>query len=194
MRVWDQRAEVGFGKSIEDAFQHIAGQIAEGTITHVPEGVHGTITEMYLLWRHRCIRARAPLPDVPLNIVRPTRDLTSDQQEVLESRGFSFVQPDGAMPGRMAAGALLQVGMDRDWAAGASGMRWGILRSPPGAEFLVPDAFIGQPLLPVAPDCYLASGAASGVLSLGETGAINREAKLASSSYWFCRDVRRCPL
>jgi hypothetical protein len=192
MRSWDQKAESGFGKSIEDRYQVIAERLADRSLTSLAADMHGAMTEMYLLWRFRCLRARSPLPDIPINVAAPERCLTLDEQERLEKGGVMYFKPDGTLPGRTAAGVMLMTAIDREWVGGAHAMRWGVFRSN-GPEFLVPDAFIDQPLLPVEPGVCLAAGAVDKELSLHEVAQVNREGLQAATEYWFAHDVDRCP-
>ena len=83
MRAWDQKAEEVIGKSIEDRYQAIAGRLCDESLNSLATDMHGHITEMYSLWRHRCLRARSPLADVPINCVAPERELSHDAQERL---------------------------------------------------------------------------------------------------------------
>ena len=191
MRSWDQKAESGLGKSIEESYQAIADRVANRSLTSLAADMHRVITEMYLLWRFRCLRARDPLPDLPVNGVAGERDLDLDAQERLEKGGVMFLKPDRTLPGRMAAGVMLQIAIDREWANGAHGMHWGVFCGD-GLEFVVPDAFIDQPILPVAPGVCLAAGALDAELTLEEVARVNREAVRAASKYWFAHDIGRC--
>lgn len=193
MRSWDQKAESGLGKSIEDRYQVIADRLADRSLTSLAADIHRVMTEMYLLWRFRCLRARNPLPDLPVNGVARERDLDLDAQERLEKGRVMFLKPDGTLPGRMAAGVMLQIAIDREWVNGAHGMRWGVFYGD-GLEFLVPDAFIDQPILPVTPGVCLAAGALDAELTLEEVARVNREAVRAASKYWFAHDIGRCPV
>ena len=193
MRSWDQKAESGFGKSIEDSYQTIAARLADRALTSLAADMHRAITEMYLLWRFRCLRARDPLPDLSINIVAGGRDLDADAQERLEKGGVMFIKPNGTLPGRMAAGILLLTAIDRAWVGGAHAMRWGVLYGN-GLEFLVPDAFVDQPILPVAPGVCLAAGALDAELTFDEVARVNREAVHSASKYWFAHDAADCPV
>ncbi|MEO3714114.1 hypothetical protein [Roseateles flavus] len=193
MRSWDQRAESGFGKAIEDGYQVIADRLVSRSLTSLAADMHGAITEMYLLWRYRCLRARDPLPDLAINGVTGNPDLDLDAQEQLEKSRVMFIKPDGTLPGRVVAGMMLQSAIDSDWESGAHAMRWGVFSSGE-LEFLVPDAFIDQPILPVAPGICLAAGASDAELTLEEVARVNREAVRAASKYWFVHDVVRCPV
>ncbi len=193
MRSWDQKAESGLGKSIEDCYQAIAHRLADRSLTSLTADMHRPITEMYLLWRFRCLRAREPLPDLPINAVAGERDMTLDAQERLEKGWVMFLKPDGSLPGRMAAGMMLLTAIDRAWVGGAHAMRWGVFYGS-GQEFLVPDAFIDQPILPVAPGVCLASGAVDAELTFDEVARVNCDAVQSASRYWFVHDISRCPV
>lgn len=193
MRAWDQKAEACLGKSIEDAFQAIAERLCVGTLDSLSHDMHRPVTEMYLLWRHRCLRARNPLPD--LEVVGLTGDptLDKDRQERLEAGGVMFAKPDGTWPGRMAAGISLMRDIDLDWIEVGHAMRWRVRRAR-DFEFLVPDAFIDQPVLPVAPTVCLVATDTEAMLDLPAVARLNRAAVEASSRHWFARHADRCPI
>ena len=193
-RVWDQRAESGFGKGIEDRFQAVAHVLAGSPTAHVEPGMNATLTQMYLLWRHRSLLARQPPSDVAVRGVIPERELSIDSQERLEKNGVIFLRPDMKLSSRVVAGITLQRSIDRDWMSGAHSMTWGVLRSS-DLEFMVPDAFIDQPVLPLTPNACLAAGMADDFdLSLVQVASLNREAIRATTRYWFARDPDRCPV
>lgn len=191
-RVWDQRAESVLGKNIEDKFQAIAEQLSEGSLLTLEQEMHEAVTEMYLLWRYRFLAAREPREDMVVNGIRG-EELTIDEQERLESRATAFVRADGSMSGRTMTGLGIQMAMMSDWANGAERMRWGVLRAVAGLEFVVPDAFIDQPLVPVSPNVYLVSGVRDAHAGLETVADINRAALGAAGRYWFCRRPDRAP-
>ena len=68
--VWDQRAEAGFMREVEDAYQELADGIEEGRIVRrLRVDENRVVTEMYSLWRARSKWRRTPLPDEPLKDV-----------------------------------------------------------------------------------------------------------------------------
>ncbi|WP_152543496.1 MULTISPECIES: hypothetical protein [unclassified Methylibium] len=86
------------------------------------------------------------------------------------------------------------ISIDREWVRGAHAMRWGVFSATNGLEFLVPDAVIDEPILPVAPGICLAAGAIDCELTLDEVARVNRDATRVASRYWFAHDVGRCPV
>jgi hypothetical protein len=91
-RVWDQRAEVVLGKSVEDKFQAIAERLLDNSLRSLDPKMHEAVTEMYLLWRYRCLAAREPRGAMIVNGISGEQ-LTIDQQERLESMATAFVGP-----------------------------------------------------------------------------------------------------
>lgn len=191
-RAWDQRGESVVGGAIEIPFQAIADRLVAGSLGTLTADMHAPVTEMYLLWRRRCLRVSNPMPDFRPKGVTPC-DLPLDVQERLEKAGVAFVRPDGTIPGRVIAGTRLQVDIDGDWLAGAHAMRWGVQRCPPGLELFVPDAFIQQPILPVAPALCLVAGVPDRQMTQGQVAEFNRVALKSATRYWFARDPARCP-
>lgn len=193
-RVWDQRAETVVSSRIEVAFQNIADALVASSVGSLEQSMHLAVTKMYLLWRHRAIFSRNPYVDLMVNCVATERELSIDAQELLESKNVLFARPDGSFPGRFLTGIAIQRAIDMDLNAGADRMRWGVIRTPPCVEFIVPDAFINQPVMPVSPSLCLVSGLLDCHLSLAEVGRLNREALFSTHSYWFARVPDRCPV
>ena len=87
-RLWDQSAESGFGKAIEDKFQVVAQRLAESKAPTVEPGMHDALTRMYLLWRQRAILVRSPPQAARLRGSKMERQLSIDEQERLERNGL----------------------------------------------------------------------------------------------------------
>src|SRR5208282_503747 len=54
-RAWDHRAESGYMKSTEDAFQALAVQITEGVVLQIDDANRRAVNDFYALW---CVRSR----------------------------------------------------------------------------------------------------------------------------------------
>src|SRR5262249_39848720 len=127
-RMWDQWAEVGFMKQIEDRFQPIAEAILGGKSLLSPEE-HNNVSAFYALWS---VRARAEhVPDQTLHGLRPGAQ-TKDQRELMESRRMiTSYGKDGAkgadavMPGRHLNSIGIRFRVDRAL-RDLNGRRWGI--------------------------------------------------------------------
>jgi hypothetical protein len=189
-RTWDQRAERGYMKAIEDEFQTLAEQILAG-LPRLNGAHHRVITRFYALWRLRTERKYAPLADLPAKGVTPD-SLTQDQQEALESTGYLFVGPDGMLPGRMLTGLTIQRGIHfvEHQLAGES---WGIARAHQG-EFLLPDQFGTVGVVPLSPTACLVAGTGDHTMLYSGVQHINRLAISASREYVLARSFGKSPL
>jgi hypothetical protein len=58
-RAWDQKAESGYMKNIEDAFQPLADRIIKGRVTSIRGADAVTVSNFYALWYVRA-RRRSP--------------------------------------------------------------------------------------------------------------------------------------
>lgn len=192
-RAWDQRAEQGFMKSIEDAFQSLAEAILDGRVTQIGHFEKPVVNDFFALWNIRAHRRSQPIADQPINgIVALERELTKDQQELLEKHHIGFIRPDLMIPGRQLAGINIQMNLDmvRGQLADA---QWGILRASEG-EFIVPDNFSNARIVPVTPTTCLFSQSNNDVVSRAEVAEINRLAVSSSTDYFFAKDLGACPL
>lgn len=191
-RTWDQRAEEDFMKQIEDAFQSLAEAVVDGRVTHIGMFEKPIVNDFFALWNIRAHRKAQPIADQTINgIVALERDLTKDQQELLEKHHISFIRPDLKIPGRQLAGVNIQMNLDivRRQLADA---QWGILTAGEG-DFLVPDNFSNARVVPVTPTMCLFSQSDNDVISRAEVAEINRHAIASSVEYFFARDISRCP-
>lgn len=126
-RLWDQRAEAGYMKSIEDEFQALVDVLESGRIGPLSPDEHRRITRFWALWHWRNHFIDSPLEDALLNgIVGEV--LSQDKKEILESRGYTFAVDGGKIPARMMTGLRIQMMIDH--AEMMHGPRiWGVLRS-----------------------------------------------------------------
>jgi hypothetical protein len=191
-RLWDQKAEAVFMKTIEDQYQDVARSIVAGAITTLDGAMTAAVTDMYLLWTLRHERYLNPLPDIRINMVVPERGMSVDTQEILEANGYVFAAPDNTIPSRFMTGLHFVFQMDRERRRMA-GKRWGILRSSE-AEFLVPDNFSAYSVLPLSPTIALVEGHADGQIGFRQVADINGMAVHGSRRYYFARDITRCPI
>jgi len=190
-RAWDQRAESGYMKQIEDRFQQVADDIIAGTTTTVSQEERPVIDWMYALWYQRARFRELESQETRLNGVTGP-DLTLEQEENLESNGYMFARKHGAMPTRQLNGAVIQMrtGYYVDELPKLF-TRWGIIRVE-GAEFIVPDVPC-HGILPLTPRLALAKDTQDGTISEQNLAQVNTAMRSLSESYYFARDFASCP-
>lgn len=191
-RLWDQKAEAGFMKEIEDRYQDVAGNIVNGAITTLDAAMNAAVTDLYLLWTLRHHRYLNPLPDITMSMVEPEREMSIDSQEILEANGYMFAPSGNTIPSRFMTGMRFVSEMDRERRSMA-GKRWGIVRSSE-AEFLVPDNFSACSVLPLAPTIALVEGHRDQQIGFKQVADINGQAVRGCSRYYFARSIARCPI
>jgi hypothetical protein len=102
-RAWDQRAERGYMKQIEDRFQPLADRIASGELTEIPGESTHDVNQFFSLWFHRS--RIQPADEIETQINGLTGEaLTKDEQEILESEHFMFVRAGGKIATRISRG------------------------------------------------------------------------------------------
>jgi hypothetical protein len=188
-RAWDQRAESGYMKEIEDEYQTLADLIVNGHRS-LSETQSNAVTRFWSLWKWRFYFNLNPLPDQTLNGVIPD-NLTKDNRETLEKKGVAYLQPDGTMPGRMMSGMAIQFRNDQDFAT-YKGNRWGIVSSRT-AEFVMGDNFVRTLAVPVTPQIVLSLGNDDKEFSRAEVSSFNQLAMSGSFRYVLARDFTSCP-
>ena len=185
----DQRAESGYMKSIEDAFQNLAEDIIARQVTAIGEVEKNVINDFYALWRLRATNRYLEAQEIQLNGVTGS-SFTRDVEETIESKRGIFAK-DNKIPSRFLNGLKIQMGIDRYVGPQLSTAKWGIITALEG-EFLVPDVPLGI-ALPIMPTLSLVSPAPNGAITKRNVAEINRAAKGNSREYFFARDLSSCP-
>lgn len=191
-RAWDQRAEAGYMKSIEDAFQELADEVIAGKVTALDPEQKVKVDAFYALWKARAEHRNADTNPIRFKNVTGYR-WTKDLEEQFEKRGVSFIREGGTMPARILHGLRIQREIDAglDTLAGA---QWGIMRAQAG-HLIVPDHPGQHPVIPLTPTlclCWGQIGTTS--LTWQHVAMINRYFNLVSHQYLFAHDLMQCPL
>lgn len=195
-RVWDQQAESGFMKGVEDAFQELAGEILSGRIQRFGASEAEVINEFYCLWNIRARNKQSPVADQNLadfGALAVAREYTKDEQEILERAGIGFIRPDLMLASRLLVTPSIRLNLSK-----ATQMmhdaRWQVLRATEG-EFIVPDNFYERYAVPLSPTvCLWAhSKETNELLDFKALAMFNRAAVKTSYEYYFARDLSKCP-
>ena len=175
-------------KKIEDAFQDLAEQILDGSMSHVLAPTeHEIVSNFYALCRLRANLRLAPPPDVQMKGVLPESYLSKDQEEILEKKGYIFAR-GATMLGRHIASIQIQASLYRLCAPETT---WAIIYSR-DVEFVVHDSFFEITVVPLSPNYCLVANQRSGEISSDNAVAINQLAIQRSSEYYFSRDFLKC--
>lgn len=190
-RAWDQRAESGYMKRIEDRFQQVADGIIAGKTTTVLAEQREAIDRMYALWYWRARFRELESQETQLNDIAGL-DLSLEQEENLEINGCMFARQHGAMPTRQLNGAVLEMrtGFYVE-ELGKSVARWGIITAESG-EFIVPDV-PWHGVIPLTPKLALVWNTPDGVITVQNLGQVNAAMRSVSEIYYLARDFERCP-
>jgi hypothetical protein len=190
-RAWDQRAEAGYMKRIEDDFQKIVGPIVEGKTQTLASELKASVDRMYALWYMRSRYRELESQEIQLNGIAGD-DLTKEQEENLEKNGYLFTRKSGRIPARQLNGLELQLRIDsyaRELAGSVT--RWGVISTQSG-EFIVPDV-PSHCIIPLTPRLALVGPAPDGMIVERNVAEINRAMRATSRDYVFARDFSSCP-
>ena len=195
-RTWNQRAESGWMRDIENKFQEVAELVISSSIQEIGPEETKKIKDFWILWHLRAEYKNNPLPDVRLNGIAGDPAINKDQQELLEKLHVGCIRCDGTIPGRDIAGDQMQLRLFA--ARKQSGEEeWGIIRAHEG-EFIAPDIFLKNsktvPIIPLTPTCCLMSLNQNSTVTLEVVQRINRLAIEYSQEFYFARDFSKCPL
>ena len=190
-RAWDQRAESGYMKRIEDDFQEIVEPIVYGKTQTLASEFKTAIDRMYALWYMRSRHRDLECQEIQLNGIVGS-DLTKEQEENLEKNGYAFARKDGRMPARQLNGIELQFRIDKySHSLAASMTRWGVISTQSG-DFVVPDV-PSHGIIPLTPRLAFLNSAPDGMIVDSNLAEINRAMKALSRDYFFARDLSSCP-
>jgi hypothetical protein len=188
-RAWDERAETGYMKQIEDEFQKVIGPIVDGEAKILVPEHKPAIDRFYALWHTRSQYRELESQEIQLNGIAGD-ELTKAREENLEKNCYSFARKGGKMPARQLNGLLIQMRMDHlDLAAGVT--RWGVISAQSG-EFIVPDVPI-HGIIPLTPRLALVHSAPDGIIVERNVAEINRAMRATSQDYFFAHDFSNCP-
>jgi hypothetical protein len=189
-RLWDERAEKGYGKQIEDEYQAVVERVLQGTNTD-PVYDAQILTEFYCLWHIRHHWSKFKIEDKDLGGTSE-RLLTTDDQERLEKAHIVYPTNSGKLPSRILRGLCMQSNLDAV-VKKMAGIEWGIL-STSEEEFLVPDNFSEIEIIPVSPKLCFAAGYKSQEIGKISVSHINSLAVASAKKYVFARDFDKCPI
>jgi hypothetical protein len=187
-RVWDQRAENGYMKDIEDKYQTFAESVVLRRTVTVARAEQEVVTDMFALWNIRNYRKDNPIEDVALDgVVAVLPETTKDDREKLEMKHVSTIRNDKTIPGRQICGFHIQRNLMqiRKQLGDAS---WGIVRACEG-EFIVPDNCRSLVYLPVSPELCFLWDCEDRELSVSEVASINKSAIAGSRMWYFAREL-----
>lgn len=191
-RMWDQRAESGYMKEIEDKYQELTESIVQGKVHAIMKDKQLVITDMFALWNIRWHMNQSPIPDQEIHEALDVYvSYSKDQQEELEKNGITVITPNLKIQGRHLSGLRIQQNlcMCRKQMADA---HWGILYASKG-EFVVPDNCSNTRTLPLSPVICLISQSESETVDEAVDEAvvsgINRVSVSGSKDYYFARNL-----
>lgn len=187
-RTWDQRAEFGYMKAIEDEFQILADRIVNGGAMLTAEESLAA-SRFFILWQLRAQQRHNPIGDAPVAGVAPD-PLTKDQREQLEEL-VMFMNSDQTLSGRFVSGLHILGEIDRSLTQ-LTNARWGVVTAHEG-EFLLPESFGYCCQIPIAPSRCLVYGHADTIIPECEVAKANRVAVALDTDYLVARDLARCP-
>lgn len=192
-RCWDERAETGYMKKIEDSFQNLASKIINRKVLHLDEANSRSATEFFALWYLRAYRNSNPIQDVQLKGIAAGEQLTKDEEERLEKNHAVFARgKEVSVPGRFMNSINIQMGIDK-MINQMGKLKWGIVTSMDG-EFIVPETYSTLTVIPISPRMILLGDSMDLLISRSEVRKVNSKAISFCSTYYFARNLSHCPI
>lgn len=187
-REWDQRAEAGFGKSIEDEYQSLVEYCLRNNLREMPLNGNQTVNSFYALWSYRSNIKEFDGQLIRFNLT--PNPLTNLERLDHELKHINYIDSDGDFPLVTKRGVVLQGGVisftDR-----YKNNKWFMLRSP-HLELVVPDNPSNNLFIPVSPNHCLVAGHDVSELSFREAQYANLKCVFGSRSYYCGRELSKC--
>jgi hypothetical protein len=195
-RAWSERAEKGFGKSIEDGFQSFVEKSILGPEEYlITQQDTNCINRLLLLWQLR-YQYKKQRSDIQMQgIIDSMLKLSWDEAEQLEKCHAGYVQANGTIPAREMNSLDMEVKILENLERYNTITQWSIIQAQAG-EFIVPDTFGDRHIVPLSPTICLISpvDVPNGMIAESKVAEINRIAIEKSEDYYFARDFSHCPL
>ena len=126
-----------------------------------------------------------------MNLVKAERELTREQEELLEAKGVMFFRGD-VLPSRFMTGMTMMRAMDAHNAV-LAGRHWGVQRSS-GAQFLVPDGPGFLAAVPLSPFTCLLLDARDAAWEAPDVGLLDRGLLANAGDSYFAVALEHCPM
>jgi hypothetical protein len=179
-RLWDQRAEAGYMKKIEDEFQALVNEPEAGRVGPLSPGEHRSVTRFWGLWHWRNHFIDSPLEDIRMNGVGG-QSLTLDQKVILESRWYAFAEGEGTLAAGVMTGLHIQIAIDH-YEMADGGRRWSVLRSQ-NLPLVIGDRPGSLLSIPASPRLLLAADHSDGELTVSGAFQANQAALAFSRNF-----------
>lgn len=181
-RRWNQAAESGYMKAIEDKFQTFVGRVLCGH-TIFTEDEHQIVSHFYALCRLRAEVGREAPADREILGFQSDSVMDKNTEEILERNGYAF--PRGNIwLSRHQAAIYIQVGVSR---LVSPDTRWGLIRSSE-VDFLVPDSFGELGAVPLSPHACFIANCSNATVTSQNAIEINAMAYAVAQDYCFARN------
>ena len=192
-RAWDNRAETGYMKEIEDKFQDLAESIIADKTLVISPNERESLNDFLILWYLRGHYKDHPMGPQKLRGI-PAQNFSKDDQEKMEKIGVGFIRSDSTISGHEFTGMRIQLDLF-SMRHQLKTFQWVIARTKSG-EFAAPDSFknlIG--VIPLNSNCCLITHKHSAVEEIGaeDVAQINGLVIKQSRHCYFAKDLSRCP-
>lgn len=190
-RAWNNCAENGYMKKIEDSFQNEVESILENNDPYIGDDACISISRFYALWHMRSRRRHLDQQFISSSLPVSGDHLSKDQLEILEKNGYMAFYKDGRIASRHLNAVAIYTGMAEMLHGSLAGARWGVI-IPLDGEFCVPD-IPEHGIIPVTPTVALILNSSSGHITEENLGLLNRSMTLLARDYIFARSFGACP-
>ena len=185
-RNWDEKAERGFMSEIENSFHKEINNIKSFENRN-----HSAISEYFSLWRIRHQFYKNPMQDITLNGTSGS-GLTTEEEEIVESKGAIFVRDGGNVPSRFITSIQVVIELDKQRSL-VKNLKWGLLEAREG-EFIVADCYHDLTVMPISPKLAFCADYKDSIISKADVSEINKQSISKATDYYFAKNMALCPV
>ena len=191
MRAWDQKAESGFMKDIEDRYQALADRVIQQEILILDKREELLISKMFALWNTRWHWDfySDQTKHIELTSILSGDTLSIDQEEGLEKAGITTMRSHSdnvTIPIRLLTGIGIKANIHQAMSH-LTDANWEIITCTEG-EFVVPDTANVFRYLPLTPHFCFFSQSRDQKLNPKQ---INQELIKGAKRFYFARDLSK---
>lgn len=195
MRVWNQNAESGYMKDIEDQYQKLIVNLVKRPSRDITTNENRVISEMFALWNCRWNIDRQPLPQIKYKNVKALAfNPNKEERERLEKVGISPIYEENnefTIAKRDILAPIIRLNIIRV-VEELEGSNWKLVESAHG-QFIFPDNAKNIDYMPVTPKFCLIHCAAYNQIYYKDLTALNNNSISNSVKYFFANDLKNCP-
>lgn len=193
MRTWNQSAESGYMKQIEDEYQKFSSALLKNSTRTLSISENRIISKMFALWNCRWHWDRKKISNQRIEgTLGLAFNSTKDDRELLEKNGINTIyESDGDF--LKSSRDLISPQILMNIQSVTNELNSWLLTESSHGQFIFPDNSKNIDILPLSPTQCFIHGYTERKISLKDLIHINQNSILTSEKYYFAKNINECP-